>query len=126
MGLTPMAIFAHARKEGLKPMKFPVFVQEKDSSRLIRFSSVYEMQSYLEAIDIENHEYSAWDADGTALELGTQKPVWITVEEGTNDWGGLIKSLCEFAVLKGIEVKKEPSSSGEIEALLESIAVRKS
>jgi hypothetical protein len=107
-------------------MKFPVFVREKDSSRLIKFSSVYEMQSYLEAIDIENHEYSAWDADGTVLELGTQMPVWISIEEGTNDWSGLIKALCEFSALKGIEVKKEPSSSGEIEALLESIAVRKS
>lgn len=106
-------------------MKFPVFVLMRDCGEVKKYSSIYEMQGYLEAIDIENREYQAWDADGTTLELGTQKPVWIRIEEGSSDWGSLTNALRAFGASKGVEVKKEPSSSAEVEALLESITRKK-
>ena len=116
----------NVRKEGLRPMRFPVFVLMKECGEVRKFPSLDGMHYHLEAIDIENGEYQAWDADGTALELGTQKPpVWIRIKERGRDRQALIKALREFAASRGVEVKKEPSSPAEIEALLDSIMAKK-
>src|SRR5260370_42695878 len=103
-------------------MKFPVFVRENDSSRLMKFTSVYDMQSYLEAIDIENGEYSAWDAEGRVFELKTQKPVWIKIDERNTDWESLISALRAYAATEKFEIKKEPSSAADVEEILNLIA----
>lgn len=106
-------------------MRFPIFVLMKDSGEVIKFTTLDAMQHDLEAIDIENHEYLAWDADGTALELGTQKPVWIKIEEKASDRNSLLKAIRAFAVSKGVHVNNDPSSLTEVEELLESITHKK-
>jgi len=103
-------------------MRFPVFVLMKDCGEISQFRSVEAMQQHLEAIDIDNKEYLAWDAKGTSLELGTQKPVWIKIEEKGNDQEALIRALRAFAASKGVEVKGNPSSLADIEALYQAIA----
>jgi hypothetical protein len=97
----------------------------KDSGEVMKFSSIYEMQKYVEAIDIENHEYLAWDAEGKTLGLSTQKPVWIKIEEGSNDVRSLAGALRAFAASRGVQTSESPSSPAELEALFESIAKRK-
>lgn len=52
---------------------FPVFVREKDDDSVMEFPTLTAMQGYLEAIDVENGEYEAWDAQGRCLELGVGK-----------------------------------------------------
>ncbi len=109
----------------VEKMKFPIYLLLKDCGEIVKYDSVYSMQYDLEAIDIVNHEYQAWDAEGKSLELGTQKPVWIRMEEGASDVGALARAMEGFAVSKGIEVKNAPFSMGEIEALLGSVFRKK-
>src|SRR5438067_2387782 len=58
---------------------FPIFILEKDSKDIARFDSIYQMQRQLEEIDIENHEYEAWDSAGASLSLQVQEPVWLQI-----------------------------------------------
>jgi len=106
-------------------MRFPVFLLMKDSREVVKYLSIYAMQADLEVIDIENEEYSAWDADGVALELGTQKPVWISLEEKGADLQSLVAALRAFAASQGIELQKQPSSAAEIETSFDSIVPNK-
>src|SRR5690349_19580031 len=94
----------------------------KDCGDILNFSSIDAMQHQLEAIDIENEEYRAWDADGVALELGTQKPVWISLGDKGPDLQSLVAALSAFATSKGIELQKPPTSAAEIEKLFDSIS----
>lgn len=52
---------------------FPVFVRVKDDGSVVEFPTQVAMQGYLEAIDVDNGEYEAWDAKGQRLELGVAK-----------------------------------------------------
>ena len=60
-------------------LEFPVFVHEKDDDSVMEFPNLAAMQGYLEAIDVENGEYEAWDARGRCLELsvGSPKSEWL-------------------------------------------------
>lgn len=76
---------------------FPVYVRD-DAGDVIVFASIEMMQSYLEAIDVENGEYEAWDAAGYLLELG--------VGEARSEWLKITQSdralnQDEFAEIKG-------------------------
>jgi len=82
---------------------FPVFVHEKDDDSVMEFPTFTSMQGYLEAVDVDNGEYEAWDARGRRLELGVGKPKseWlkISLREG---WA----SEEEFASLKNRAEKR--------------------
>ena len=60
---------------------FPVYVLAKDCGEIDSYTSIENMQSYLEAIDVENNEYEAWDAEGRLLELtvSSRKPDWLQI-----------------------------------------------
>jgi hypothetical protein len=49
-------------------IQFPVYVLEKDDASVFRVDSESGI-GYFEAIDVENHEYEAWDATGRRIEL---------------------------------------------------------
>jgi len=49
-------------------VSFPMYVRTKDSGDLMRFDDLSGL-SYLEAIDVRNDEYEAWDASGRLLVL---------------------------------------------------------
>ena len=52
---------------------FPVYVRD-DAKDVMSFDAYETMKSYLEPIDVENHEYEVWDVEGHVLELGVAKP----------------------------------------------------
>jgi hypothetical protein len=60
---------------------FPVYVFEKDDGSVFEFPTLNAIQQHLEAIDVENGEYEAWDADGRCLDLsvGGQKSEWLKI-----------------------------------------------
>ena len=45
------------------------------------FQTFTEMQGYLEAIDVENGEFEAWDANGHCLDLAVKQPKreWLKI-----------------------------------------------
>jgi hypothetical protein len=59
----------------------PIYLLLKDCGEVITFSTQHKLQGHLEAIDVENNEYEAWDADGRvlALSVGPQKSEWLEV-----------------------------------------------
>lgn len=52
-------------------VRFPVFVRELDDNSVKRFDNT-EALRYLEAIDVENGEYEAWDDTGRVLRLSAE------------------------------------------------------
>jgi len=98
---------------------FPVFVHEKDDDPVMEFPTFTSMQGYLEAVDVENGEYEAWDAYGRCLELGVGNPKseWlkISLRQGR-------ASEEEFAALKNRAEKRseyEPFSKRFLRRLAE-------
>lgn len=62
-------------------IKFPVFILAKDCDEIRSYESIYDLQKHLGKIDIDNGEYEAWDCVGEALQLSTQKPLWINLQK---------------------------------------------
>lgn len=60
---------------------FPVYVLAKDCGEVTEYPSRDAMQGYLEAIDVENEEYEAWDSEGRVLKLlvGDRKRAWLNL-----------------------------------------------
>jgi hypothetical protein len=60
---------------------FPVYLFTKDDGSVMEFPTRTAMQGYLEAIDVENEEYEAWDATGRSLNLGVGEPgtEWLKI-----------------------------------------------
>jgi hypothetical protein len=60
---------------------FPVYVLAKDCGDVMEFSSLSAMQGYIEAVDVENGEYAAWDTTGRVLQLSVAKSEagWLQV-----------------------------------------------
>jgi hypothetical protein len=85
---------------------YPIFVRAKDCGDVLRFESVYEMQQQLEQIDVENHEYEAWDSRGLPLDLKAQKPVWLSIEPKGSEVqpGELGRALKEYGSRVGVEL----------------------
>jgi len=75
---------------------FPVYVRD-DAKEVKSFPSFEVMQAYLEPIDVENHEYDAWDGEGRILELGVGEPKseWLKISQS-----GRTLSQGEFAEVK--------------------------
>jgi hypothetical protein len=84
---------------------FPVFVLVKDSGDVERFDSIDQMQRQLEEIDIENHEYDAWDSAGVPLRLQVQEPVWLAISPlGDRAQEDLRAALLSYAKRLGVDV----------------------
>ena len=66
----------------MSDIAFPVYVVCKDCKDIDAFASYQVMRGYLEAIDVENEEYEAFDANGFRLVLGVGKPkeTWLKIE----------------------------------------------
>jgi hypothetical protein len=62
-------------------VSFPVFVLAKDCGDVLQFSSRRAMHGYLEAIDVENGEYEAWDGNGNVLHLSVAESgsAWLNI-----------------------------------------------
>ncbi|HTC92832.1 MAG TPA: hypothetical protein VK699_05215 [Terriglobales bacterium] len=49
-------------------IQFPIYVLMKDCEEVRCYRSLPEL-NWMEAIDVENEEYQAWDASGRVLQL---------------------------------------------------------
>jgi hypothetical protein len=60
---------------------FPIYVFEKDDGSVFEFPTLKAMRQHLEAIDVANGEYKAWDAVGGCVELsvGVSKSEWLRI-----------------------------------------------
>jgi len=78
-------------------VEFPVYVVCKDSKDIIAFPSYELIKGHLEAIDVENSEYDAFDAAAFALRLGVGGPKasWLVIERTPKQL-----SATDFAELK--------------------------
>lgn len=67
----------------VEDVAFPVYVLAKDCGDVTVYPSLDKMQGYMEAVDVENEEYQAWDAAGHVLELGAGKPKaeWLKITQ---------------------------------------------
>src|SRR6059036_790689 len=59
---------------------FPIFLRHKDDRQLARFDSLDELRRNLEAIDVENGEFEAWDNQAFRVKLGLLDDRRIGVE----------------------------------------------
>jgi hypothetical protein len=62
-------------------LQFPVYVLLKDCGDVKEFLSIDELH-WMEAIDVENGEYDAWDSLGRFLQLSVDKlqKGWLKIE----------------------------------------------
>lgn len=96
-------------------LHFPVFVREvhDPGGEVTLFRSHEDMEGYLEAIDVENEEFEAWDVNGERirLEVVEERDHWLKIEgTGIADMNGLRSAVHKYAQTVGV-----PGS--ELEAL---------
>jgi hypothetical protein len=103
-------------------IRFPVFVRAKDSGEVTQYASIAAMQYHFEKIDIENHEYEAWDANAVPLSLSVQQPIWLRVEPHPSAKPReLAAAIAEFAQRSGISVDQSSLLAGKFEPALDAI-----
>ncbi len=90
---------------------YPIYVRSVDDGDIQRYKDVFEMQSHLEKIDVENHEFQAWDYNGQPLQLSVQHPVWINVQPNPAlDQCSLTSAIAKFAEQSGGNTAINPSA----------------
>ena len=112
-------IAAHGRREDGNGSFIPIFLRCKGDKRISRYGSKQDPQYHLEAIDVENDEFKAWDRDGLPVRLALQKPVWIKLEASQNSPapGQLREALLQYAASVGIQLPDELPVDGFSEVL---------
>lgn len=104
---------------------FPLILLEKDSGDLMVFESIYDLQSHVEKIDLENEEYAAWDASGRPVDLRPmQKQVWIDVALSSNERvPSLNEAIRQYSGRHSIELEEKPERAGvdEVKKLLATV-----
>jgi len=103
-------------------VEYPVFLKERDPrvQEVRVYFSTTRLQDNLEAVDVENEEYLAWDAWGNVLRLD--------VAPGRRDWlrltptkmadmEGLRRAIASYAEVVG-------GGAGEIEGLTPAEAIK--
>ena len=108
-------------------VQYPVFVRERDSRvpDVMCFASADELEDTLEAIDVENDEYLAWDTRGVRLHLVTQSEDghwlglktsrvvqdeyghWLTiVVTDAEDMDGLVRAVDAYVEAVGLQTSE--------------------
>ena len=81
---------------------FPVYVLTKDCGDVKEFPTLAAMQHHLEAIDVENEEFEAWDTDRRRLQLAVGKP--------KSQWLKIIATQDQLSEEKFAELKSKSQS----------------
>lgn len=102
---------------------FPIFIHAKDCGEVAKFESLDEMQRELEAIDIENGEYEAWDQNGTPMNMAVQTPVWLKLEPSASvpRPSELKEIILRFASSAGVQFNDEDTTSVDCETLFQRV-----
>ena len=87
--------------------RFPVFIKDRDHRvpEVELYQSLDEIEGCLEAADIQNEEYLAWDADGRRLVLRVHHkgPHWLSLASpGPDDMEGLLTAVARYAEAAGV------------------------
>jgi hypothetical protein len=93
--------------ETTSKVRLPLIVDEHGDLELFR--DVASMERYLEAIDVQNHEYVVYDSEGRLVEL-------TTVEVPTQTLFGLLKGTVEIVRVGSVE--SEPTCAMELSTKL--------
>jgi hypothetical protein len=103
-------------------MKFPIFVLAKDCGEILQFESLEAMQRAVEAIDVENGEYEAWDKTGIPVELtaGSSRD-WLRIvpKSGPSEFARVEALMYAYARREGVE--SGISASGDLVSLYKNI-----
>ena len=88
-----------------------------------RFTSLAELQRELERIDVENHEYEAWDAVATPVRLTILKRAdWLQLEPiGPPQPEQLVGAIEEFARREAVEADESAINRGDYSSALEQV-----
>ncbi|HNY26697.1 MAG TPA: hypothetical protein PLA90_12560 [Candidatus Sumerlaeota bacterium] len=90
---------------------FPVFIYEKDCGEVSMWGTHEAMLEYFEPIDMEEHEYLAWDSTGIPLDLLLgEQPIWLLFEklpEPDRVVPSLSDALTRYASSLGITLSPE-------------------
>jgi hypothetical protein len=103
----------------------PLIVLLRDCGELRLFDSIREMQDALEAIDVENDEYKAWDSTATPLQLSVRDSSdWLCLEpSGPSEPGVLADTIRQAAQRLNAELDLSPSlQAGDFVGALRQIA----
>lgn len=102
---------------------FPIFVRAKDCGEMARYASIEEMQREIEAIDIENGEYQAWDGNGLPLKMEVQTPIWLNCVPASSvpKPDELKAAMLGFGAIAGVPIQAEELDSLGVEALFQRI-----
>jgi hypothetical protein len=96
------------------PGPFPICVLAIDSGEVTRYETLADVRGHLEAIDVENHEYLAWQASGAALVLTSDERGLISVASApTTAQPDLLDALLRYAAATGL--KDTPESLRELD-----------
>ena len=90
----------------------PIYLLSKDCGEVAQYDSVGHLLGHLEAIDVENCEFSAWDARGRSLNLAVDGNGLITVGMAAEQTGRteLQAALTADAAQLGIDLSTVSSS----------------
>lgn len=81
-------------------MKTPIIVYENGD--LLIFESIKDAVVYLEPVDVENDEYTAFDSEGYNLKLRTDGNIVFIEKQDSKSSEYLHEILTEFLVYLGI------------------------
>jgi len=106
---------------------FPIFVRAKDTKEVAIFLSLEEIQRELEAIDVENGEYEAWDKEGVPLSMSVQTPVWLKLLPASSVARPepLREAILSFASSIGVQLNQGEQTQIDLKALLEIVLVER-
>jgi hypothetical protein len=101
----------------MRSLKSPIIVVDKGGIDLSIYDSAEDVEQHLEAIDVRNGEYIAYDRDGRRLVLSAkEKQVYITYGEEEPHAVDLANALRAYLVATGKPAKTEIDLPALIEA----------
>ena len=106
-----------------REIRFPIFLRAGDCGDVTKYSSIHDLQCHLEQIDVENHEYEAWDANGVRLSLSIQEPLWLKVEllDRKPQLNELAAAVSEYAHKQGLAFQSSDLLAGKYSEILDRV-----
>jgi hypothetical protein len=90
-------------------IKFPVFLASKDCGAMQKYATAQELYRALERIDVENHEYEAWDSERFRVEMFLRNEKdWLGLKQTARQNAEFKDALVRYARTLGVLV--DPAS----------------
>jgi hypothetical protein len=90
-------------------IKFPIFLVSRDCGSMRKYAAMQELYKALERIDVENHEYDAWDMEAFRVEMSVRdEKDWLGLKRTTRGMAEFKEALVRSAGAAGVAV--DPAS----------------